>query len=103
MAGERRQGRPARAIKAREVATAERVAQRGAGQLTTERAHRCGEAERLNADHLAVGGRVREGSFVALVWFVGEDPMRRLRVVAGAMVVGVWIVGLNLATGVASH
>jgi hypothetical protein len=29
--------------------------------------------------------------------------MRRLRVVAGAMVVGVWIVGLNLATGVASH
>jgi len=91
-------------VKAREVATAERVAQRGAGTAHNRAcAHRCGEAERLNADHLAVGGRVREGSFVALVWFVGEDPMRRLRVVAGAMVVGVWIVGLNLATGVASH
>jgi hypothetical protein len=28
----------------------------------------------------------------------GGEPMRRLQVVAGAMVVGAWIVGLNLAT-----
>ena len=45
-----------------------------------------------------VGARVSEGSFVALVWFVGREPMRRPQVVAGAMVVGAWIVGLNLAT-----
>jgi hypothetical protein len=46
-----------------------------------------------------VGGRVSEGSFVALVWFVGRERMRRPQVVVvGAMVVGAWIVGLNLAT-----
>ena len=45
-----------------------------------------------------VGGPASEGSFVALVWFVGREPMRRPQVVAGAMVVGAWIVGLNLAT-----
>ena len=35
-------------------------------------AHSCGGADRRNADRMAVGGRISEGPFVALVWFVGR-------------------------------
>lgn len=71
MAGERRQGERHVPVKAREAATAELVTLREPGQLTTGRVRTV--AEELgcrNADHLAVGGRGREGPFAALVWFV---------------------------------
>ena len=35
-------------------------------------AHRCGGAGRRNADRMAVGGRISEGPFVALISFVGR-------------------------------
>jgi hypothetical protein len=41
------------------------------------------EAGRRNADRMVVGGRVSEGPFVALVWFVGRGSMRSIQVVAG--------------------
>ena len=52
---------------------------------------------------MAVGGRISEGPFVALVWFVGRRADEETQVVAGAMVVGAWIVGLNLATVAQAH
>lgn len=47
---------------------------------------------------MAVGGRVSEGPFVALVWFVGRGADEEYSGRRRAMVVGAWIVGRNLAT-----
>jgi hypothetical protein len=47
---------------------------------------------------MAVGGRISEGPFVALISFVGRRADEETSGRRGAMVVGPWIVGLNLAT-----
>jgi len=64
------------------------VALREPGQLTTGRERTVAKELTVGAGRMAVGGRISEGPFVALVWFVGRRADEETSVVAGAMVVG---------------